>query len=75
MKPILQIAEISATPASVKAMLLTFLVLVLILCLIGGLYKIIEWLWGPFPPMVRTIFGIVMLVVIVMWAIFTFMPG
>lgn len=63
----LYLAALAGT--DVKSLLITFLVLVLIIVGIGGLYLLIERFWGKFSDTVRMIFGLVMLILLVLWAI------
>ena len=57
---------------AVKPLLVSFLMLVLVLVLIGGLFLVIERVFGLLPN-VKPIIGTVLLILVLLWAVNQFL--
>lgn len=60
---------LAAGSMDVKQLLIGFLILVLVLVCIGGLYALIEKFFGPFPAPIRLVVGLVLLILLLIWGI------
>lgn len=58
-----------------ESLLISFLVLVIVLAIIGGLLWCIEKWVSPIPPPVKVILAIVLLILIIIWAVRVFGGG
>lgn len=59
----------AAGTGDVKSIVMDFLIILLVIVVIGGLYMGIERFFGPFPPPVRLVVGLLMLIFLVLWAL------
>ena len=60
-------------PGDLHGILVTFLILVIVLAIIGGLMWCIEkWIY-PLPPPVKLVLAIVLVILVIIWALNVFM--
>jgi len=60
-------------PANLHGILVTFLILVIVLAIIGGLLWCIEkWIY-PLPAPVKLVLAIVLVILVIIWALNVFM--
>jgi hypothetical protein len=67
------LALLAATPP-LQEILVSFLILLLVLAVIGGLLWAVEAWISPLPPPVKLILAIVIVILVVIWAIRVFAP-
>lgn len=61
-----------AAPANLHGILVTFLILVIVLAIIGGLVWCIEkWIY-PLPGPVKLVLAIVLVILVILWALNVF---
>ena len=62
-------------PAGLHGLLVSFLILVIVLAIIGGLIYCIERWIHPIPAPVKLVIAIVLVILVIIWALPVFMPG
>jgi hypothetical protein len=62
-------------PAGLHGILVTFLILVIVLAIIGGLVWCIEKWIHPLPPPVKLVLAIILVILVIIWALNIFMTG
>jgi hypothetical protein len=59
-------------PSGLHGILVTFLILVIVLAIIGGLIWCIERWVHPLPPPVKLVLAIVLVILVIIWALNVF---
>lgn len=64
-------------PGNLPHLLITFMVLLIVIVVIGGLiYAIEQWIMrAPLPAGVRLVIGLILILLVVIWAVSQFYPG
>lgn len=60
---------------SILHLLISFLVLVIVLAIIGGLLYCIETWVHPIPPPIKLVIAIILVILVIIWAVAQFAPG
>lgn len=63
----------STMPANLHGLLVSFLILVIVLAIIGGLLWCIERWIHPIPSPVKLVIAIVLVILVILWALNVFM--
>lgn len=69
------LVAITTAPAGLHGILVSFLILVIVLAIIGGLLYCIERWIHPIPPPVKLVIAIVLVILVIIWALSIFVPG
>ena len=69
------VAITTTGPAGLHGLLVSFLILVIVLAIIGGLIYCIERWIHPIPAPVKLVIAIVLVILVIIWALTVFMPG
>jgi hypothetical protein len=67
------IAAAIAAPAGLKGLLISFLILVVVLAIIGGLLWCIQQWISPLPQPVLLVIAIILVILVIVWGINAFM--
>lgn len=67
----------ASSTAGLPHLLVTFLVLLIVIVVIGGLiYAIETWIMkAPLPQGVRLVIGLILILLVIIWALAQFYPG
>ncbi len=68
---------LAVTASGLPHLLITFLILLVVIIVIGGLiYAIETWIMkAPLPQGVRLVIGLILIILVIIWAITQFYPG
>lgn len=68
---------LAVATAGLPHLLITFLILLVVIIVIGGLiYAIETWIMkAPLPQGVRLVIGLILIILVIIWAIAQFYPG
>lgn len=63
-----------ANHTGLKGLLITFLIAIVVLCIVAGLIWFIENYIHPLPDMVKLVAAVVLVIGVIIWAITVFVP-